>query len=263
VDPVIHRGSNYAAKIAELNSLGIYTIARVVVFKDPILPDHMKEWAIKRNDGSIWLDRKRIAWVDPSNENVWDYNIEMAKEAAKLGFREIQFDYVRFPTDGNTSEIHYDFSEHTTKKDIINSFLLKAKQELEPYNVYLAADVFGLTTSTRDDMRIGQQFEEIAAIVDYICPMMYPSHYAKGSYGLADPDRSPYETVYKGLLDAQKKIADLENPAIIRPWLQDFSLQSRYTEKEVLLQRKAVYDSDLIEWIFWNAGNRYKKDAYF
>jgi len=256
----IHKGSNFPEKILTLARKNIYPIARIVVFKDPFLAKNKPEWSIRTTNGGIWYDRKHMSWVDPNNRDVWKYTVDLAKEAAKLGFKEIQFDYVRFPTDGNMSNIVYPFADGKSKKEVIYEFLEYAKNELKPYNVFISADVFGLTTSTKDDMKIGQQFEMISQVVDYICPMVYPSHYARGSYGIPDPNRSPYQTVYEGMLDGIEKAQGTN--VVIRPWLQDFSLGYHYGVNEVKAQIQAVYDAGLQEWIFWNARNRYTEDAY-
>lgn len=246
-------------KISLLKEQDIYPIARIVVFKDPHLSEFRPDWSLHRSDGSLWLDRKGISWVDPLNENVWKYAVETAKEAAKCGFREIQFDYVRFPTDGDTSEIVYDFGGRQ-KKDVIYDFLRYASDELQDYNVFISADVFGLTTTTVDDMGIGQQFELIAETVDYICPMVYPSHYGPGIYGIDNPNASPYETVFNAAEDAAEKLAGKK--AILRPWLQDFSYGYSYGTEEVMQQKQACYDAGCTEWLFWNAGNYYNENAY-
>ncbi len=262
INPPLHRGSDYAATINMLNEKNIYTIARIVVFKDPHLSKIKPEWSIKNRDGSLWRDRKGITWVDPYNRNVWDYSIEASKEAAKLGFREIQYDYVRFPTDGDRSTIQYNNPENEEMKDAIYNFLEYANQELEEYNVFLSADVFGLTTTTVDDMGLGQQFEMISDVVDYICPMIYPSHYGPNIYGFANPNAHPYGVVYQAMLDGLKKSEGKR--AYIRPWLQDFSMGSpRYGSHEVREQIRAVYDSGHNEWIMWNAANRYTEAAYY
>ena len=236
---------------------GIYPIARIVCFKDPILAAKRPDLAVKTASGQLWRDNHGLAWVDPYNKRVWQYLVEVAKAAAKLGFREIQFDYVRFVSDGNIKLAVYP-AKFTTQEDNIYQFLKYAKKELEPYNVFISADVFGLTTTAQDDLNIGQNFVKITAVVDYICPMVYPSHYAKGSYGFANPNAYPLETVYKSMLGGIAK----NQGSIIRPWLQDFSLgYPRYGANEVIAQKKAVYKAGLQEWLLWNAGNRYTAGA--
>lgn len=260
IQPRIHKGMDARENMAVLIAKEIYPIARIVVFKDPTLAEKKPELAIRRKDGSVWRDRKGLAWVDPHNKEVWDYAVNVAKEAAKLGFREIQFDYVRFPTDGDMSGIVYPYATGQTKEDVIAEFLAYAKKELEPFNVYLAADVFGLTTLTVDDMGMGQKFEKIMNQVDYICPMVYPSHYGQGNYGFQNPNAHPYEVVKKALEDALRKAEG--SSVIIRPWLQDFNLGiPAYGPAEVQAQIKGTYDAGLEEWILWNAGNKYTAAA--
>lgn len=258
----VHKGGNAEENIKQLTEKDIYPIARIVVFKDPSLAEGKPELALKKKSGGIWRDRKGLPWVDPHNKDVWKYAIDVAKEAAKLGFREIQFDYVRFPTDGDVENAVYPYANGKAKEDIILEFLTYAKTELEPYNVFLAADVFGLTTLTSDDMGMGQKYEKVITQVDYICPMIYPSHYGPGNYGFKNPNAYPYEIAKKSLLDAQKKSASVENKAIIRPWLQDFNLGSpKYGPEQIRAQIKGTYDAGLEEWILWNAGNRYTEEA--
>lgn len=256
----VHKGMDAPENMKLLAEKNIYPIARIVVFKDPSLAEGKPELALKRKDGKIWRDRKGLAWVDPHNKQVWEYTVDVAKEAAKMGFREIQFDYVRFPTDGDVKNAVYPFATGQPKEDVILDFLTYARKELEPYNVFIAADVFGLTTLTTDDMKMGQKFEKVMTQVDYICPMVYPSHYGVGNYGFKNPNAYPYEIVKQALLDAQKKAQG--SPVIIRPWLQDFTLGTpSYGAKEVRAQIKATYDAGLEEWILWNAGNKYTTQA--
>ncbi|MGI6587698.1 MAG: putative glycoside hydrolase [Peptococcia bacterium] len=255
-----YRGRDAAENMNILLSKNIYPIARIVVFKDPSLAENKPELALRRQDGTIWRDRKKLAWVDPHHREVWEYAVNIAKEAAKMGFREIQFDYVRFPSDGNMQDVVYPYADGHKKEDVIHKFLQFAKKELEPYNVFLAADVFGLTTMTLDDMGIGQKFEKIITEVDYVCPMVYPSHYGPGNYGFANPNAYPYEVVQKALLDGLEKVGD--TPVVIRPWLQDFNLgKPAYGSTEVRAQIKAAYDVGLEEWFLWNARNKYTDSA--
>jgi len=245
-----------------LHENDIYPIARIVVFKDKILPIEIPEYAVKHKNGGIWRDRNGIPWTDPYNKEVWEYNVDLAEEAARLGFREIQFDYVRFPSDGNLDNIVYDNNNGGSRSETIREFLDYARERLSPRGIYVSADVFGLVNSAQDDMGIGQKLEDISKSSDYICPMVYPSHYAPGSHGIPNPDAAPYETVYASLRHAVRRLDKLESEkAIIRPWLQDFTLGHRYGAKEVRAQIKAVYDSGLREWILWNPSNRYNVGA--
>lgn len=252
-----------------LEKNGIQPIARIVVFKDPYLPGVRQDLAIRNKDGSIWRDRRGVMWVDPHKQEVWEYTIDIAKEAASLGFGEIQFDYVRFPENGALLDQQASFPEknNRSKSQVINEFLTYAKEQLEPYNVFISADVFGLTTSVNNDMNIGQDWMTISEIVDYICPMIYPSHYGPGNYGFDNPNAEPYGTVYRALQDAIQKNSKLhsenKSPAIIRPWLQDFTLgEPRYGPQEVKAQIRAAKDLGIDEYIMWNAANRYTEAAW-
>lgn len=238
----------------------IYPIARLVVFKDPYLAEKRPDLALKNKDGGIWRDRKGLAWVDPHAQEVWDYNIQIAKEAIKMGFPEIQFDYVRFASDGDLKNCVYPYADGRRKEDVIQAFLEYARAELEPLGAVVSADVFGLVCSAADDLAIGQKLEKIAQAVPVISPMVYPSHYAKGCYGLANPDLFPYETVLKSLQDATARL--IGYPVKLRPWLQDFSLGSNYGPRQIEAQIQAVYDAGIRDWIFWNPSCRYDVKKY-
>jgi hypothetical protein len=241
----------------------IYSIARIVVFKDPLLATQRKDLAVLSSRGGLWRDRKGICWVDPYNKTVWEYNVALALEAAGLGFKEIQFDYVRFTSDGALQECRYPGADDRTKGEVIRDFLAYAAGELRGLGVKVSADVFGLTCSVEGEMGIGQIFEDVAAQVDIISPMVYPSHYAKGTYQLANPDIKPYETVYRSLRDARRKLEKYGRQTVtVRPWLQDFSLPSLYNRAQLEAQVKAVYDAGLTEWLFWNPHNNYKAEKY-
>ncbi|HZG14170.1 MAG TPA: putative glycoside hydrolase [Candidatus Bathyarchaeia archaeon] len=251
----------------------VYTIARIVCFKDPFLAGKKLDWAMKRKTGGVWSDKKGVVWIDPYRKEVWDYNIALAKEAAMKGFNEIQFDYVRFPDNGKKVDQEVAFYQQSgrAKQQVISDFLAYARKELAPYNVYISADIFGLVTSVTDDMGIGQKWELVSPHVDYVSPMMYPSHYANGTYGLAIPDARPYETIYHGLQDAQKKdqtlMAKQLHPAIIRPWYQDFTARwvkghIPYGPREVQAQIKAGRDLGVEEYLIWDAGNTYSEGAW-
>lgn len=240
----------------------IYPIARIVVFKDPFLAAKRTDLAVKSSQGGLWTDFKGLCWVDPYNKAIWNYNIEVAKEAVALGFKEIQFDYVRFTSDGIIKYCRYPGADGRLKSDVIRDFLKYAYQELNPLGVKVSADLFGLTCSAQDDLGIGQVLEKVAEGVDIVCPMVYPSHYVKGAYNLANPELKPYDTVYKSLVYARKKLDNSQRKIIIRPWLQDFSLKSHYGREQLLAQIKAVQNAGLSEWIFWNPTNKYDFRKY-
>ncbi len=250
---------NIQALINRLQKKGIYTIARIAVFKDMLLSS-------KKEDLSLWLHNSETDqtyrsnnWLDPSIKEVWDYNIMLAKEAIQIGFDEIQFDYIRYPALGN-GHIQAVTPENKSKSTIINQFSQYAQNQLFDFNIPLSTDVFGLTTTVKGDLGIGQNFTEIANIINIISPMIYPSHYSEGVYGIKLPESEPYKVINRSLTDAQKKVIGNRN-VNIRPWLQDFSVRHKYTYKEVLEQIKAVEDLGINEWLLWNPSSRYTKEA--
>ncbi len=258
------------AVMATLKERGVYPIARIVVFRDPYLSEQRPDWAIQKNSGGVWRDYKKFAWVNPYEKNVWDYNIAIAKEAALLGFREIQFDYVRFPENARRVDIeaYYPGNNDVEKDDNIANFVSYAREQLEEYNVHIAADVFGvIATSWADSDRIGQTWEKLSVITEYICPMVYPSHYGPGYFGFPVPDANPAGTIRRSMADAVKRNAPLENPAIIRPWLQSFTATwikgyIPYGAREVRQQIEAAIELGIDEYMIWNAGNRYHTASF-
>lgn len=262
--------ADIAEVMEELNKRNIYPIARIVVFKDPHLAEQRPEWAIQKKGGGIWRDNKGVAWINPYEKKVWDYNIAIAKEAALVGFREIQWDYVRFPENASRvdREAFYPNENGVAKDDAIQAFLKYAREQLKEYNVHIAADIFGVTaTSWGDSDRIGQTWEKVAVHVDYNCPMIYPSHYGPGYFGFPVPDAHPAGTVRRALTDAIKRNAPLENPAIIRPWLQSFTAtwvpgHIPYGAREVRAQIDAALELGIDEYLIWNAGNRYIPESF-
>ncbi|MDD5434899.1 MAG: putative glycoside hydrolase, partial [Nitrospira sp.] len=254
--------------IEECKRHNIYKIARIVLFKDKYLAEKRPDLAIKnKRTGGVWRDYKGDAFTNPYLDEVQDYNIKLAEDAARRGFDEIQFDYARFPSDGILRDILYP-EGHDEEKAIavITKFVEHAKQRLSPYNVKLSIDVFGLTT-LRDDVGIGQNFKQLIDRADYVSPMIYPSHYWKGSYGFKNPNSAPHEIVKDALRDAIKKSTDAAQPPEvvknkIRPWLQDFTLgPPHYGPEEVRVQIKAAQEHGINEWLLWNPGAHYTRDA--
>ncbi len=251
----------------------IYTIARIVTFKDPFYAGSDPNIALQKKTGGVWRDNKGISWVDPYQREVWEYNIAIAKEIAEKGFDEIQFDYVRFPENGArlNNEVNFNNPDNLSKAEIIADFLKYAQDELKDYSVFISADVFGLTTTVIDDMGIGQQWELITSCVDYISPMMYPSHYGVGLYGITVPDANPYVIIKEGLEDAIEKnnkvSAEGKSVAIIRPWYQDFTASwvpgyIKYGSKEVLSQVNAGKELGITQYLMWNQSNVYSEGAW-
>jgi hypothetical protein len=253
------------ALLKYLNEKDIYTIARVVTFKDNKAASKLPHLAVKTSSGNVWRDRNSQAWLNPYNQEAWEYVLDIAEEAAVKGFKEVQFDYVRFPTDGNLKTIDYGAAKNQSKAQTIGNFLKYARDRLSAMGTVVSADVFGLVTTAEDDMNIGQQLEYLADSVDVICPMVYPSHYGKGMYGVAEPDFEPYKIVNYSMKKAKERLDN--NPtstAKLRPWLQDFSAvylprYKKYGPAEIRAQIKATNDAGVNEWILWNAANRYTR----
>lgn len=265
-------GADRNPAIADLGALatrlrehGIYPIARIVVFKDPLLAQARPEWSIIREDGSLWADDRGVHWVDSFNRDVWDYNIELAREAIALGFSEVQWDYVRFPDvpQSYLRQAVYPAREGRTMADGIRDFLIYSRERLDMPDVPQTADVFGITTSARGDVGIGQVWEKLADVTDVLLPMVYPSHYPRGTWGHELPNAAPYQVVKRAVDDAVARSVEIENAAAIRPWLQAFSLgRPPYGPREVRAQIQAVYDAGLTEWILWSPSSRYTREAF-
>ena len=247
--------------VERLKSEGIYTIARIVVFKDNSLPRKRPDLGVKKPDGTLWTDRHKITWLDPYNKEAWDYNISVASQAIMLGFDEIQFDYIRFPSDGDTKQCRYSFAHHSSSYNAkcLDDFLEYASGKIKPMGANLSIDIFGLTPSVSHDMGIGQKFNEMTQWVDFVSPMTYPSHYAKGEYGIPNPNAVPYRVVHKTMYDANKRLGDLSKR--LRPYLQDFSLGYKYGPKEVRAQIEACEDQGIKEWLLWNPNCNYTRKA--
>jgi len=248
-----------AAYLSSLKKKGIYAIARIVVFKDCNLPKKKPLWAVADVRGGIWKDRRGKTWLNPYCREAWQYIFSIADRAIDTGFDEIQFDYIRFPSDGDTKTCAYGtLHDETTAATAIVAFLREARQRIKAKGAFISIDVFGLTTSVTHDMGIGQRLEEMANCVDFVSPMVYPSHYRRGNYGIADPDREPYLTVFRAMQDA---VARLGGPEKLRPFLQDFSLGWRYGPAEVRAQIQALYDADVPEWLLWSPSCTYTRQA--
>lgn len=258
-----------------LHEKNIYTIARIVSFKDPYMAGAKPEWSMQKKTGGVWRDRKGVMWVDPYRKEQWDYNLSVAIEVAKKGFDEIQLDYVRFPENGKKvdAEVAFHDPQGRSKEVLIRDFIRYVKENLKPYPVFLSADVFGLVPTVSDDMGIGQKWELITPEVDYISPMAYPSHYAKYTYGIAVPDAHPYEIIRGTITDAKKKDAALHTQgiktAVIRPWYQDFTASYlpkgewiHYTGKEVLAQVRAGRELGIDSFLLWDPRNNFSTDAW-
>jgi len=245
----------------------IYTIARIVSFKDPTYakanPDKV---IISRDTGKPYTNSDGIIWVSAHDRNLWDYNLSVAEEAAKAGFNEIQFDYVRFPASNGgklDTKLNYRNTKNESKPETIQKYLKYAKERLNVLGVYTSADVYGQVGTFSDDMGLGQHWEAVTQVVDYISPMMYPSHYGNGAYGIAVPDAQPYKTIYHSLKDSINRNENVNSPAVIRPWIQAFTAKwvkgyIPYNEKEIREQIKAMNDLGVTEYLLWSPSNNYK-----
>ena len=248
--------------LADCRRRGIYTIARIPVFEDDLLATQRPQWAVHRPDGSVWRAAGGRAWVDPFRQEVWDYNVAIAREAVELGFDEVQFDYVRFPSDGAVGQCRY-IHESTAESRVeaINDFLAYARGELDHTGAFLSADLFGLTTFDTEEKGIGQLLDVIGPHLDYVSPMVYPSTYLPGMLDLKDPWRSPYEVVKLSLIEARKKTSTL-----IRPWLQHFDdyhgLGITYGLPELRLQKQGALEGESHGWLFWNILGEYNPAAF-
>jgi hypothetical protein len=247
------------ATIRQLHRKDVYVIGRIVTFQDDYLPRARPDLAARDTGGGLWENNKSLTWLDPYSTEAQDYAISLAIEAIELGFDEIQFDYIRFPTDGDTTKMWLSHKDERLPHDVIADFLRRAHEQIVPRGAYLSVDLFGLVALVSDDLGIGQRIEMIAQQVDYISLMLYPSHYNKGEYGIPDPEKEPHKTVSVSLRDAKRRIEG--TGAKLRPWLQDFSLAVPYTPVEVRAQIDAVEDAGIDEWLLWNARNRYTEDA--
>lgn len=266
------------AMIKKLHDEGIYVIARQTIFQDPILAKARPDLALTSSTtGKQWQDNKKVMWVDPAGKETWDYNMAIAKDALARGFDEINIDYIRFPTDGNTNDIKYPFWDgKILKRFVMRDFFKYFRQALP--DAKISADLFGLTTVNYGDVGIGQNIEDAYHYFDAVAPMVYPSHYNKGFAGHQNPAAHPYDIVYTSILEANKRLQQykikaeiststekylVKNPEL-RPWLQDFDLGTDYGAEKVRAQIQAVYAAATgtpTGWMLWNPSNNYTKAA--
>ncbi len=255
---------NIRALTDMLHKKNIYIIGRVAVFQDPYMTKARPDLAITRkSDGGVWKDRKGLSFLDPANKEVYDYTATIAKSAYEEGFDEINFDYIRYPSDGNMKDINYHLKQGETRSDNIEKFFKYISTEIKKdKNIPMSADLFGLTTESLDDMGIGQVWEKALPYFDFLCPMVYPSHYPPGHAGFKNPSLHPYEVINEALLGAISKTEKVQGDKNkIRPWLQDFNLGAVYTKDLIQLEMKAVYDNKLKSWMLWDPANVYTPSA--
>ncbi|HMA25116.1 MAG TPA: putative glycoside hydrolase [Gemmatimonadaceae bacterium] len=256
--------SNVAALLDTLKAHKILAIARLVVFKDSVTAREHPEWTIRRADGSVWRDKKGIAWVNPYHRELWEYNIGVAEELVKLGFGEVQFDYIRFPEPYPSLPPQvFPGSNNMSKPDALAAYLKEAKARLNKLGVRSTADIFGLVTTVNGPLEVGQLWEKISPNADVVLPMVYPSHYPHGELGIANPNAEPYKVIETSISRARERdkklgITDADH---VRPWLQAFTLgKPEYGAEQLKAEKQAVYDSGYDSWVMWNPGSRY--DVY-
>lgn len=263
---------NFSVLMDYLKSKEVYTIARIVAFKDPYFAENNPDHSIQLSAGGVYKDKAGFAWVNPFDEYVWKYVVAISQEAALRGFDEIQYDYIRFPDNAKYYNEITSFPGRNgrDKDEAIEDFLIFAQKALEPYHVHVSADVFGVITHSWDDKPedIGQTWRKITNNTEYISPMVYPSHYGRGYYGFDVPDQHPYEVIQIASREAIERNAAQKNPAIIRHWYQGFTAPwvkgyILYEEDAIQKQIIAGVELGLDEYIIWNSGNTYYPLSFF
>lgn len=273
--------------LASLHKKNIYVIGRITVFQDPVLTKARPDLAVKkRSDGTTWKDYKGLSFTDPGSREVADYIIAIAQASYAIGFDELNFDYIRFPSDGPMNDIAFSWSEGRKKSEVLEDFFIYLAAQLKPTAAMISVDLFGMTTTNYDDLNIGQVIEKAAPHFDFISPMVYPSHYPPHFLGMDNPNHYPYEVVKYSMSEAVKRflatttkvalmgkepLSTTTRPFLypkesfpiqkLRPWLQDFDYGGNYDVKEVRAQIQAVYDSGLTSWMLWAPSNNYTRGA--
>ena len=267
-DPMLKKNAGSQARanlrplIDTIRAHGILPIARIVVFKDSVTARNNPDHTIRKGDGTPWHDKKGQTWVNPYANAIWEYNFRVADEAIKMGFGEIQFDYIRFP-EPYRSLPQQVFPEQNgrTKPQVLAEFLSTARARFAKQGVRTTADIFGLVTTVGGALEVGQKWEPISQSVDVVLPMVYPSHYPPGSFQLPHPNADPYDVIHIAISRARERDAKLGiKTEHVRPWLQAFSIGlPKYGAHEIEEQKRAVYDSGYDSWILWEPGTRYDK----
>lgn len=288
--------SDMKAFIESLHEKGIYVIGRITVFQDPHYTKRFPEQAVQSaSSGGPWKDHKGLSFVDVSSREFWDYIVALSHESIAMGFDELNYDYIRYPSDGNMKDTVY---QNPNRADALERFFAYLHEKMEPTGVVTSADIFGMAASNTDDLGIGQVLERALPYFDYIMPMVYPSHYPDGFNGYGDPNDYPYEIIKYAMdkavartIATQTSVRTLDGEPImkkeviaatptsatttrevatgmytkpafdkqkIRPWLQDFDYGKEYLASDILAQTKGTYDAGLTSWIFWDPGNKYE-----
>jgi hypothetical protein len=272
VPTAIEIGANRAPSVRDvreriglLHDHGIHAIARIVVARDPLLARGKRQWAIHDARGGLWIDGLGEPWVDAFHDSVWIYSAQLAEEAVLLGFDEVQFDYVRFPDEPParlSRSVYPARRDGESKRAAIRRQVGLLRGRVMALGVPFTLDIFGLAASADGDLGIGQVWEDLSGAADVVLPMVYPSHYRKGSFGIAHPNAEPYATVRRALQDALARSRAMPNAARIRPYLQSFSIfRVRYSAAEVRAQIEASEELGLSDWILWNSSGNYPAAA--
>ena len=266
-DPLLQKNEGTAPKVANLKALvdtlnahGILPVARIVVFKDSVASRMNPEHTIRKADGSPWRDKKGLTWVNPYANAIWEYNFRVAEEAIKMGFGEIQFDYIRFPEPYKSLPPQvFPEANGRTKSQALAEFLNAANKRIDKYGVRTTADIFGLVTTVNGALEVGQAWEPLTKSVDVLLPMVYPSHYPHGAFGIARPNAEPYKVIHIAISRARERNAAAGvTGQRVRPWIQAFTLGApKYGAAEIEEQKRAVYDSGFDGWVMWNPGSQY------
>ncbi len=267
-DPLLQRNEGTMNKVHDMKALvdtlrahGILPIARMVMFKDSVAARNNPSHVILKADGTPWRDKKGVTWVNPYSHAIWDYDFRVADEAVKMGFGEIQFDYVRFPEPYKSLPPQvFPEAAGRSKPDVLRELLTTARARYNKMGVRLTADIFGLVTTVRGPLEVGQDWEKVSPSVDVVLPMVYPSLYPHGAFGIHVPNAEPQKTVFIAITSARMRDAKLgvDVPEHVRPWLQAFTLGApHYGPAEVEAQKQAVYDAGYDGWVLWNPGSKY------
>lgn len=284
--------------IEELHKKDIYVIGRITVFQDPHMTKRRPDLAVqKASDGTTWKDFKGLSFTDPGAKEIWDYHIAISNEAYDIGFDELNYDYIRFPSDGPMSDISFPASKNRAKPDVLEGFFSYLNENMKKTGAVLSADLFGMTTTNTDDLNIGQVLERAMPYFDYIAPMVYPSHYPSGWNNFSNPNHYPYEVINIAMKEAARRAMSATTPVktsdnkpifnqvkefdvelqatttkdvftglyekpvfdkdMMRPWLQDFQYGGDYGPEDIRAQIQATYDAGLDSWMFWDPANRY------
>jgi len=249
-----------------LHEKDIYVIGRISTFQDPFIVSKKPEWAVQSKKGGIWKDKKGLAFLSVDNEEVWDYTLRIALDSYEIGFDEINFDYIRYPSDGNISDIVYNLAEGETRAEKLEKFFIFLNEKLrKEKSIPISADLFGMVTSNSDDLGIGQILEKAVPYFDVIAPMVYPSHYPKGFLGYTNPAEHPYEVIFYAMQFASKRVTAMgyDPNKILRPWFQDFNLGTVYTKEKVQAQIDANKAVGLSSWMMWDPSNKYNATKPF